>query len=101
MPRVVIPPRGARDERTREFDLLHERDRHIHAIQSHGRMAWQKSSGYNRRALVETSISRFKRIIGGRLRTRSLPAQRVEAGIGVSILNKMARLGMPVTERVA
>ncbi len=101
LPRVVTPPRGARDERARELDLLRTRDRHIHAIQSHGRMAWQKSSGYNRRALVETSISRYKRIIGERLRTRSLPAQRVEPGIGVSILNKMARLGMPVTERVA
>ena len=54
LPRVVIPPRGARDERTRELDLLDTRDRHIHAIQSHGRMAWQKSSGYNRRALGET-----------------------------------------------
>ena len=101
LPRVVIPPRGASDERTRKLTLLHTRDRHLHTIQSHGRMAWQKSSGYNRRALVETSISRYKRIIGGRLRTRSLPAQRVEVGIGVSILNKMASLGMPVTERVA
>ena len=101
LPRVVIPPRGARDERTRELDLLRSRDCHIDAIQSHGRMAWQKTSGYNRRALVETSFSRYKRIIGGRLRTRSLPAQRTEAWIGISILNKMASLGMPVTERVA
>ena len=100
LPRVVIPPRGASDERARELDPLHTRDRHLHTIQSHGRMAWQKSSGYNRRALVETSISRYKRIIGGRLRTRSLPAQRVEARISVSILNEMASLGMPVTERV-
>ena len=27
-------------------------------------MGWQKNSGYNRRALAEAAISRYKRVIG-------------------------------------
>jgi hypothetical protein len=33
-------------------------------------MGWQKASGYNRRALVEANIGRFKRVIGGELCSR-------------------------------
>jgi hypothetical protein len=33
-----------------------------------GRMAWRKASGCNWRALVEATISRYKRIIGPGLR---------------------------------
>ena len=59
-------------------------------------MAWQKSSGYNRRALVEAAISRYKRIIGPRLRARTLPAKHAEVAIAVWVLNRMAELGMPI-----
>ena len=41
-----------------------QRDRHLQSIAEHGRMGWQKRSGYNRRALVEAAISRFKRVMG-------------------------------------
>jgi len=35
-----------------------QRDRHLQSIAEHGRMGWKKRSGYTRRALVETSMSR-------------------------------------------
>ena len=35
----------------------------------HGRMAWQVTSGYTRRARAETAIARFKRVIGDGLRS--------------------------------
>ena len=63
-------------------------------------MSWQKSSGYNRRALGESAISRYKRIIGGQLHARSLPAQKTEVAVSVRVLNKMAEIGMPDTVRV-
>jgi hypothetical protein len=34
-------------------------------------MAWQKASGYDRRALVEAHISRYKRVIGDALRSHT------------------------------
>ncbi|MBL6458889.1 hypothetical protein JMJ55_26525 [Belnapia sp. T6] len=46
------------------------RDLHLRCTAEHGRMGWQKVSGYNFRALVEADISRLKRIIGDGLRTR-------------------------------
>ena len=100
LPEVIVPPRGAGLGLAKAEDLLRQRDRHVKAIQDQGRMGWQKSSGYNRRALVEATISRHKRIIGPGLRSRDLPVQKTEAMMGVDILNHMFSLGRPVTERI-
>ena len=56
---------------------------------------WRNSSGYMRRSLVETAISRFKMIIGRRLRSRTMASQRTESKIACRILNTMTELGMP------
>jgi len=72
LPEVIVPLRGAGLGLglAKAEDLLRQRDRHVQAIQDKGRMAWQKSSGYNRRTLVEASMSRYKRVIGPGLRSR-------------------------------
>jgi hypothetical protein len=36
----------------------------IRSINEHGRMNWQKGSGYNRRSKAEAAIGRYKRVIG-------------------------------------
>ena len=100
LPEVIVPPRGAGLGLAKAEDLLRQRDRHVQAIQDQGRMAWQKSSGYNRRALVEATMSRYKRTIGPGLRSRDLKVQKTEAMMGVDILNQMFELGRPVTERI-
>lgn len=95
---VVIPPRvTAVPSRTPTT----QRDRHLAAIAEHGRIAWQRSSGYSRRSLVETAMYRYKTIIGRRLHARILPNQRTEAKIACNVVNRMTCLGMPVTIRVA
>jgi hypothetical protein len=38
-------------------------------------MAWQKTTGYGRRSLVETTIGRYKAAIGPRLRARIFRSQ--------------------------
>jgi hypothetical protein len=45
-----------------------------------GRLGWQKAVGYGRRSLGETAVSRYKAIIGRRLRARTLPARRPKPG---------------------
>jgi IS5 family transposase len=53
---VIVPPRtSAVPSRTAETAPT-QRDRHIKIIAEHGRMGWQKASGYNWRALVEADI---------------------------------------------
>ena len=44
---------------------------------------------------------RFKAIIGGTLRARTLPAQKTEAKVACSVLNRMTRLGMPMSQPIA
>jgi transposase len=94
---VIIPPRATAvaDETTAT-----QRDRHLETIARHGRMGWQRRSGYNRRSLVETAMFRYNTIIGRRLNARTLPNQRTEAKIGCNVLNRMTGLGMPTSARV-
>ncbi len=71
------------------------RDRHLKIIAERGRMAWQKAAGYNWRALVEADISRFKRVIGDGLRSRTDHRRATEVAIAVNALNRMLELGRP------
>jgi hypothetical protein len=64
-------------------------------------MGWQKASGYNYRALVEADISRYKRVIGGTLRSRMDARRATEVAIGVRALNRMLKLGRPEYVRLA
>src|SRR3954452_9779889 len=70
-------------------------------IQDKGRLGWQKAVGYGRRSLGETAMFRYKAVIGRGLRARTLPAQKTEARVGCSVLNRMTRLGMPLSQRIA
>lgn len=70
-------------------------------IAERGRMGWQKAAGYNRRALVEAAISRYKRVIGDGLRFRTVSRQATEMAIAVNVLNRMLECGRPKTVRIA
>ena len=78
-----------------------QRDRHIEAIAERGRMGWQRSSGYNRRALVEADLSRWKRVIGDGLRSQTDGRQATEVAIAADVLNRMLDLGRPEYVRIA
>jgi len=77
------------------------RDRHIAEIEAHGRMAWQKSSGYNQRSRIETQMGRWKAVVGHKLKARSFENQKTEAKIGVRNLNRMTALGRTKFEPTA
>ena len=77
------------------------RDRHLRSIAEQGRLGWQESSGYNRRALIGATVSRYKRVIGDALRSRTDRRRATEAAIGVHVLNRMLELGRPESVRVA
>jgi hypothetical protein len=98
---VVVPPRStAVLSPSAETDPT-QRDRHIEAIAEQGRMGWQRTSGYNARAGVEGTMSRYKRIIGDTLRSHGRPSQEVETRIAVNVLNRMFDLGRPNSVRAA
>jgi hypothetical protein len=68
-------------------------------ISERGRLAWQKATDYGQRSLVETTMGRYKALIGPRLRARGFEAQRIEAAIGVAVLNQMLAAGRPDSVR--
>ena len=77
---------------------MQERDRHIRAIERHGRREGYKLSGCTEQSMVENAVYRYKAIMGPEIRARTLARQRVEHRIGCEILNnKMTALGMPDT----
>jgi Transposase DDE domain len=97
---VIVPPRITAVADGTTATQRTQRDKHLTTIAEHGRMSWQRSSGYNRRSLVETTMFRYKTVIGRRLHARTLPNQWTEAKVGCNVLNRMTGLGMPVSARM-
>ena len=97
--RVVIPPRATAVERVADTGPPDQRDRHIAAIARDGRLRWQATTGYGKRSLVETTIGRYKGLIGRRPHARSLPAQQTEVAIGCAVLNRMLAAARPKSVR--
>jgi len=48
-------------------------------------------SAYKRHSFAEATMSRYKRIIGPTLRSREPAHQKIEAMVGVDVLNKSRR----------
>jgi hypothetical protein len=67
---VVVPPRANAVPSAAAEAAPTQRDAHLQCIAEHGRMGWQKASGYTKRARAEASIARFKRVIGEGLRSQ-------------------------------
>lgn len=73
----------------------------IRYIRSHGRKKWKRTRSYHRRSLAETAVYRFKQIMGRFVEARTWENEKVEVRLKTKILNRMTRLGMPQTSKVA
>ena len=91
--RFIVPPcKGAVPGPTAIISPT-QRDLHVLAVAEHGRMNWQKASGYNKRSRVEAAISRYKRVICDALKSRHDARRATEVAIAVKSLNRMNELG--------
>ena len=97
---VIVPPLSSAVPSETAGTEPTRRDLHLQFIAKRGRMAWQKASGYNRRALVEANISRYKRVIGDALRSHTDGRQATEVAIDAGVLNRMLELGRPESVRI-
>src|SRR3954466_12012704 len=86
---VVVPPRANAVPSAAAESAPTQRDAHLRCIAERGRMGWQKASGYNWRALVESDISRWKRVVGDGLRFQTDGRQATEVAIAADVLNRM------------
>jgi hypothetical protein len=98
---VVVPPRASAVPSEAAQSAPTQRDAHLRYIVERGRMGWQRTSGYNWRALVEADVSRWKRVIGDGLRSQTDGRQATEVVIAANVLNHMLELGRPEYVRIA
>ena len=85
---LIPPPKNAKYHGRGD-----ERDRAILEILGLGadklaRSIWSKLTGYNRRVLVETAFSSFKRLFGERFFSRTRERQKVESRVRCHLINK-------------
>jgi len=98
---VVVPPRATAMPSEMAESAPTQRDSHLQQIVEHGRMAWQNTSGYNKRARVEATMNRWKQVIGDELRAHTDERRASEVAVAVHALNRMLDLGRPSYVRVA
>lgn len=77
------------------------RNLHVGTFKNRGFDVWAGKTGYHRRNLVETTMGRFKGILGGSISSRIVEAQVNELAIKCKILNKYSDMGMPERLRVS
>lgn len=93
-----IPPRAnAVTWPPRADGQTHPRTAILEYRQQHGDKAWKVHSGYHRRSLAETALSRLKTRFGERLSNRRFDTQTTQAYARLAAMNIMTRLGMPDT----
>ena len=98
---VVVPPRATAVPSDMAESAPTQRNGHLQHITRHGRMSWQTTSGYNRRARVEAAMNRWKQVIGDELRTHTDERRATEVAVAVHALNRMLELGRPNYARIA
>ncbi len=60
---LTLPPRSKAVPSEMVETALAHWDGHLHSIAEHGPAAWQKASGYTKRARADAAIGRFKQVI--------------------------------------
>ena len=98
----LIPPRkGARIKKHRnKKGKINSRDRNIRMIRKYGRAGWKRKIKYHQRSLAETTMFRYKTIIGNKLTTRTFDRQKIETSIACKILNVVTKNGMPKSIKI-
>ena len=84
---VITTPPNIGFQKIRNSDHK-ERIRNQEIIDDYGREDWEKITNYGRRSQVESTFSRWKRMLGGTIKAKNDKNQTGEMKIGVFILNE-------------
>lgn len=99
---IIPPQKNARIKKHgNSKGRANPRDKTIRYIRKYGRKKWKEKSHYHKRSIAETTMFRFKTILGDKLQTRTIERQIVESKLSCKILNRMTLCGMPVSIKVA
>jgi hypothetical protein len=101
---IIPPKKNARRQKKAPMPALEERDKAISRIKElgeEGKALWKQESGYHIRSRVETTMFRFKTIVGDKLSCRKDWSQTTEVAIKCDVLNRMLELGRAKSYKVA
>ncbi len=98
---VVVPSRATAVPSDTAETAPTQGDGRLQHIATHGRMAWQRRSGYTKRARVEATMGRCKQVIGDALRAHTDQRRAAEVAVAVHAFNLMQELGRPSYVRIA
>ena len=98
---VIVPPRSGAVPSEAAGTTPTQRDHHLRTISGHGHGRWRQASGCHRRALVEADISRLRRAIGDRLRSRTDRRRGTRIALAVDVPSRMPGLRRPEHVRLA
>jgi Transposase DDE domain len=88
---LTPPKRGAIIRREEGFERRNDAVRVIRGLGNDrlARSIWGKLVGYNRRVVVESMMSRWKRIYGADLKSRCVKRQGIEVQLKATMINEM------------
>lgn len=92
----TIPPRS----NAGFWEDGHPRNEAVSALKAGQLEEWKRENDYHQRSLSETGMSRYKQLLSPKLALRDYNAQVGEVLANVKAMNKVIRLGMPVSYRV-
>jgi len=97
--KATIPPRenSKIKQHGNRNALTVARDDVVRDIRKVGLAKWKMQNGYHRRSIAETTMFRFKKILGNTLHAILFENQIAETAIKCNILNKMTAMGMPIS----
>jgi len=72
----------------------------LRSIRLRERQRWKREFGYPRRSMAETTMFRFKTILGANLSARQFDNQAVELFIQCGVLNRLIQTAKPDSAKV-
>lgn len=97
----IIPPQHNAVISDGALDFWQQRDKTIKAIAETSRTKWKQQSGYHQRSKAETTMFRYKTILGSSLAARNKENQITEVKIGCRILNIALQIAKPESYKIA
>jgi len=97
----VIPPQRNAVLLKKKKAFLEQREKAIKSIEQIGRANWKKQHDYHQRSKSETSMFRYKTIIGPNLSARKFKNQQAEVRIACKILNVFLQTCKPISRKIA
>ena len=95
-----MPPTSKSRISEKSTSAARARNETVEAVRRLDLRAWKKQARYHGQARIESAFYRYKKTIGGRLRSRIDAAQATEAGLAINVLNRMLEPGAPRSEPI-